>query len=313
MVLPAIQDIQRRYPDAVLYAVTSDDGLRLLPLVGIEAQRICVYRNKWQTMHVKQWLSQHCFDHVFCFESKKRTVNGLPKDAHVLKPVAQMQSYANRCRTLVSPDETFVFPKEGTAYLSVLLETQQALADMLHHYGIGPKTVLIGLHPTYSGYGKWRYRKEHRHRMWPVDHFANLALQLSDYAEQQAIDLKVVINVLPKEQAIGQSLIEQSNGRVIALPEIVGFQSYLAYLHRLNVMVVANTGVMHLSAALNTPLVALFSAHNPDDCGPYMAKERCVVLRAEQMPHPELGLEAIEVAPVFQSIVTLLKSETVHD
>jgi hypothetical protein len=193
-------------------------------------------------------------------------------------------------------------------YLSLPLTQEDA---GLNAYGVTPSTLLVGFHPTYSGFGKWGKSAENKHRLWPETAYAELALQLTAHARQQGLDLKIVMSLLPHEQAFGQRLVAKSQGSIVVLPGILGFKAYLAYLQRLNVLVVANTGVLHLAAALNTPVVALFSAHNPEDCGPYMAKDRYVVLRAEAMEDPTLGLEAIPVNAVLSATLRLLK-ETSH-
>jgi ADP-heptose:LPS heptosyltransferase len=58
---------------------------------------------------------------------------------------------------------------------------------------------------------------------------------------------------------------------------------------------------MHIGAAVGTRLVALFAGHDPRDCGPYVPENQFAVLRAEDMPKPELGLAAISPEKVFEA------------
>ena len=308
MILPAIQAIRERHPEATLYALTSRDGMRVLPLVGIDFEHLCEYRGQWwyrfsETLKVKRWFAAHHFDEIYCFEMKQRTVGWLPHSARVLQPHASMQHYAARCLQLVLRQPTLAPIPQSYLPLPV---TQEDAA--LRAYGVTPHTIVVGFHPTYSGFGKWGKQGEHIHRLWPESSFAGLALQLTAHARQQGLDLKIVMSLLPHEQRLGQRLVARSQGSIVVLPGTPGFKGYLAYLQRLNVLVVSNTGVLHLAAALNTPVVALFSAHNPEDCGPYMAKGRYVVLRAEAMEHPKLGLEAISVDDVLSATLRLLKA-----
>ncbi len=311
MILPAIQAIRERHPEATLYALTSRDGMRVLPFAGIDSEHMCDYRGQWwfrlaETLKVKRWVAAHHFDEIYCFEMKQRTVGWLPHSAQVLQSQASIQHYADRCLQLVLRQRTLALIPQPYLPLPV---TQEDV--VLRAYGVTPHTIVIGFHPTYSGFGKWGKQNQHKHRLWPESSFAALALQLTAHARQQGLDLKIVMSLLPDEQAFGQRLVARSQGSIVVLPGTPEFKAYLAYLQRLNVLVVSNTGVLHLAAALNTPVVALFSRHNPEDCGPYMAKGRYVVLRAEAMENPELGLEAISVDNVLSATLRLLK-ETSH-
>lgn len=311
LILPAIREILKRYPQAKLYAITSADGLRLLPLVGIDPQRIFVYRNgvmyrPIDTIRVKRFIAQVAFDHIFCFRSQKRHMAWLPKEAQILTSQPTMLHYATRCLRLISPTiEPQLFQK-GQVYLPISEFKQEALATLLATHGITPNTVLIGLHPGYSGLGKWGRKKEAQHRMWPKEYFARLAQRLMVQAKRRHIDLRIVVNTLPKEQKLGEELVRLSAGTIKLLPLPHDFQIYLAYVQRLNLLVVANTGVMHLAAALATPLVALFSDLHPDDCGPYVSKDQAQVIRAEDMETPTLGLAGIPVDTVLRCVTQTL-------
>lgn len=311
MVLPAIRLIQTDYPHASFYALTSEEGLKLLPFVGIQKDHIQIYRSKIlyrlrEAGKIKRWLSQNEFAHIFCFETKKRYRDLLPKHAQLLKNQSDVQHYAHRCLDLVSPftHQTISYPEQ--AYLSVPLEQQTAIADLLRLHAIRDRTLVVGFHPTYSGFGKKRKKKETLHRQWSLQNFAQLSIRLTQYAKEQNIDLKIVMNLLPHEWAYGQDLVKQSGNTIILLSLAGGFSYFLAYLHRLNGLIVGNTGILHLAAALNTPLVALFSGYSPKDCGPYMSSQRHAVLCAEEISHPETGIQAITVEHVFQKTINLL-------
>ncbi|MCR9191419.1 MAG: glycosyltransferase family 9 protein [Gammaproteobacteria bacterium] len=311
MVLPAIQEIFQKFPGATVYALSSKDGLRLLPLAGIERQRICVCRNGiWHrlidTLRIKRLMADVTFDRVFCFQSKKWVLSWLPKEAAILYPDQQLMHYASRCLQLVSPAADISFQKKQP-YLTVAKDKQQRLTEILETQGIIANTILVGLHPTYSGFDKWGRASEKRHRLWPASYFAALAKVLRAEAHKKKIDLKIVMNLLPREQKLGRYIVQLSQGSILLVPDFSDFQTYLAYLQRLNVLVVSNTGVMHLAAALATPLVALFSGMDPEDCGPYMHEKHCVVLRAEDTDAPENGLAAITVASVFDRVLGLTK------
>lgn len=304
MILPAIQALRQRYPHATLHALTSVDGARLLPLVGILPDNICVYSGRWYTRwwnewRRRRWLAQRHFDQIYCFERKPRTLRCLPASAQIIQPQAAIQHYALRCLTMVSP-------VHDLANQGPWIAVPKLPDSLFAPYGITANTRLIGLHLGYSGYGRWIQHGEDKHRRWPVAYYSALTQRLTDYAKQHGIDLKIVFNVLPQEEALGRELIAKSHGQAISLPITSEFSGYLSYLKRLQVLVVANTGVLHLASALHTPAVCLFSNYDPEDCGPWVTEHRAVVLRAEHMPNPNLGLASIPVLDVFKAVISLL-------
>ena len=105
----------------------------------------------------------------------------------------------------------------------------------------------------------------------------------------------------------GDAVAARSAGTVKLLVAPPDFQRYKGLLSRLDVLVTPNTGPMHIAAALDTPLVALFSNWSPADCGPYMDPQRCMVLRAEDTAEPDRGLAAITPESVATAVLDLLR------
>lgn len=317
MILPAIKELMKQYPEAELHAITSEDGVRLLSVFGLEKKNILLYRNAifyriFDTSKLKRYIQQENFDHIFCFELKKRTVSWLPAHSHCIPYQTLLEHYAHRCLRLVNPNPQELH--QENYLLTPFLTTSRShdvLAELLKDQQITSKTILIGLHPTYSGFARWGARKEKIHRLWPSDNFAKLSIQLAEYACKNNLDLKIVMDLLPNEQKIGKKIQQKSQNNIILLPTKPNFQRYLSFLQRLNLLITPNTGVMHLAAALNTPLLALFSKYHPNDCGPYMPKERFIVLRAEDTATPQLGLASISIEQVFDTTIQLLKKMTV--
>lgn len=311
MILPALAAIKRCFPEATYYAVTSADGMRLLKAQGWQASQLQLYRNSifyrlFDILKVKRFIRQGHFDKIFCFENKKRTVSWLPKHAAVISSTAELEHYALRCVKVVTSHPQELYQQSYLAFNPLKMPQVQ---QRLQNFAINDSTILIGLHPTYSGFLRKKRRQEHCHRLWPWQHFALLAEKLIQYGKDQSIDIKIIMDLLPEEQEIGLKIQQASAGKVILFSDKPDFQRYLCLLKRLNLLIVANTGVMHLAAALNTPLVALFSQLHPQDCGPYMPQERFRVLRAEDTVAPAQGLAAIPVEQVFAAALQLVHSE----
>lgn len=312
MLLPAIRALQARYPEATLHAITTNDGARILKKVGILPEHCWIhqtrwYGRRWSFYKMQAWIKQRSWDHIFVFETKAQTLKHCPASAQVLPETEwnpNLEHYSERCLRFVQPDLN-LWPQGP--FLEINPDHRARLSASLRAYDINESTVVIGFHPTYSGFNRWGHSKEKIHRLWPVDHFVTLAHQLTQWAIDQNIQLKIIMDLLPSEQSIGQEIQKKSNHQVILLPSEQNFDRYLCYLKRLNLLIVPNTGVMHLASVLHTPMVALFSKHKSFYSGPWMPCERFRVLRAEDTPTPDLGLSSISSQDVFRASVDVVQ------
>jgi len=51
---------------------------------------------------------------------------------------------------------------------------------------------------------------------------------------------------------------------------------------------------------------------DPGDCGPYMTPEKFIILRSENTPQPEKGINAIDVGSVYDACTKLLQQPGTH-
>lgn len=313
MTLPAIRTIEARYPKASLYFITSPDGNRLFKLLAYN-NRVIYRRHAIKRLFDKQaintLLKNHQFDAIYCFETKKKYHHWLPSTAQCLTPSDDIIHFSKRCQLLVTPTIIDFHPHQtdyfspNKAPLQVPSHTYPELVKQFDSVGIDNNTLLIGFHPSFSGLS--RNKNSQKHRIWSPENFAKLAIKLNDHAKKHQLDLRIVIDLLPEEKAIGEKIVHLSGDKVSLFTPRPNFSRYTSYIKRLNLLVTPNTGVMHLAAAMNTPLVALFSHFDPNECGPYMPKHHCTVLQAEKTSNPELGLDALSVTSVFNSVTQLL-------
>lgn len=308
MVLPAIRQIEALYPNATFSFITSNDGKRLFKLLGyddIVIYRRPVIKRVLDTLAIKRLIKSTPFDKVYCFETKLKYHRWMPQGSHLLKPSTNIEHFAKRCQQLVQVDAT----PPLTNYLDSnpeQLTKNPLLSQQLSKVGIDNNTLLIGLHPSFSGLS--RNKAQTIHRLWSANNFAELAKRLHAFGLKKNINLRVVIDLLPEEKKLGEQIVKLSDNTVTLFTPQPNFARYVSYIQRLDLLVTPNTGVMHLAAAANTAVMALFSKFDPRDCGPYMPIENYRVLQAENFPLPQKGLNAIDVDAVYQACIELLTS-----
>jgi len=316
MITPAINALLTAFPEAEFHLLTTSDGRRIMSGYHERITGMHIYTRKFphtlvQKHQLVKQLRVEQYSHIYIFETKDRYRNWLQElapDVHVLQETTTTEHFSDRCLDLVL-DSLDTLPERGWVTLPVTEAGRQKARELLSGHGVDPQARLVGLHPTFSGDGKSLFRdaKGEQHRKWPGDSFAALARQLTERADAEGLNLAVVIDALPEEKEYGESIVTRSGGSITLLSAPPDFQRYKGLLCVLDVVVTPNTGPMHIAAALGTPLVALFSGWDPQDCGPFMEPGLCRVLRAEDTASPEKGLSAIEPGAVADAAWALLE------
>jgi lipopolysaccharide heptosyltransferase I len=144
------------------------------------------------------------------------------------------------------------------------------------------------------------------HRTWPAERFAELAARLT--AEAGA---RVLVLGGPGEIGLAQGITRQSTAPCLCTAGKTTYLQLAAVLQRCDVVVSADTGPMHLAAALGKPVVALFGPANPARTGPY--GEGHVVIQKPFPCQPCYGhptcngypcMKAIEVGEVYDAVLS---------
>lgn len=105
--------------------------------------------------------------------------------------------------------------------------------------------VLIGLGPG----------ARHTTKMWPVDRFSKLV----ELIKTSLPSLRgILIFGDQSEKLLGETLFDQHPDVVVNLTGKLALRETAAYMSHCDITVTNDTGLMHLSTAVNTPVVAIF-------------------------------------------------------
>ncbi len=269
--------------------------------------------NYWLTTSGKERflnLLNH-FDKIFCFETSKNIAdifsrydselywsNTLDHTIHCSQNYLDIVKQA--CPSLSGDFYTHLPVKEDAI---------KQVNDELSAIGISENDTVIMLHPTFSGYSSnpyatlflKKYRTQTKHRLWPANKFSELGIMLSELKLPDNSTPKIIIDLIPDEAEIGNEITKTADGSITLLLAPPNFERYKALIKRANLLVTPNTGPLHIAAAVDTEIVALFSKWNPIDCGPFMKADRYTILRAEDTQEPKHGLPSISVSSVFDA------------
>ncbi|MDD5491388.1 MAG: lipopolysaccharide heptosyltransferase II [bacterium] len=163
--------------------------------------------------------------------------------------------------------------------------------------------VLIGIHPGCGGHGL--------PRQWPEQKYVELIKRLLEECRG-----KIVLTGGPQEKA----LVTRIASRWKPEPAVaIGWDlaETIALIKKFNVLVCGNTGVMHIAAAVKTPVVALHGPTDPKKWGPWGDQHTVLTAKSPCSPCLYLGFEyacrdypcmaTITVEEVYQSLLKYLK------
>jgi lipopolysaccharide heptosyltransferase I len=149
--------------------------------------------------------------------------------------------------------------------------------------GLKPQRRLVVLNP-----GAGRADKR-----WPVEHFAVLAGRLAREADAQ-----VLVVWGPGEDGAARAIVDGSGVGTLAPP--TDLDALLALLRRASVVVAADTGPLHLAAALGTPCVGLYGPTSAERNGPYGEGHRA-------LKSSDGTLTALPPASVLEAVLAALR------
>ncbi len=118
-------------------------------------------------------------------------------------------------------------------------------------------------------------------KRWPAEHFASLAARLADHGWQ------VWLIGSPKDRAIGAEIERLSGGRCRDLCGDTGLAEAVDLLSAAQVVVSNDSGLMHVAAALDRPMLALYGSSSPSFTPPLS-------------PHAEVVKLDLPCSPCFE-------------
>lgn len=113
----------------------------------------------------------------------------------------------------------------------------------------------------------------HPLRNWSAERYAAVA----DHAVN-ALDARVILCGGPSaaERRMGQEIESHMQSKALNLIGQDTLKKFLALLQGADVLISPDSGPAHMAAGVNTPVIGLYAASNPERSGPYFSREWCV-------------------------------------
>jgi len=169
-------------------------------------------------------------------------------------------------------------------------------SDFLDSMGIGQQ--MIAIHPG-AAYGSAK--------CWPPSRFRDLAQKLLSWNE----NIHLMFVGTPDQQSLLDSITNGLSHRVHNLAGKTSLRQLMSLIAAAKVFVTNDSGPMHIAAALDVPLVALFGSTSSVKTGPYKSgvviqkDTDCSPCYKRTCPIDFRCMRAIRAEEVFQNVVRL--------
>jgi lipopolysaccharide heptosyltransferase II len=102
-------------------------------------------------------------------------------------------------------------------------------------------------------------------KRWPAQHFAELVRALA----KKFPDARFAVLGGKDDAPLGEKIFQAAPEKVLNLCGTTSLPEMIEWVRRCDLLITNDTGPMHVAAALNKPLVALFGPTAPERTGPY--------------------------------------------
>ncbi len=187
----------------------------------------------------------------------------------------------------------------------IIHQARQRLTDL----GVPPDAILFGLNPGATFGGAKR---------WPVARFAALSDQIA-----QAFGAKGIIFGGASEKDLGDQVLKHTTGKnIFNLAGETSLSEAVALIGLCGLFITNDSGLMHIAAALDIPLVAIFGPTDYRATSPWSNKYKLVrktdiscspcMKRECPLDHHQC-MEAITAREVFDAVKRLIDRHSLKD
>ena len=183
-------------------------------------------------------------------------------------PAVDMEIHA-LTRGMVLLNAIGIPTKEIEYKLPVSNDDCEKVDELMKRHDINGVKFLIAINPV----AKWESK------LWPKERFARLADMIID-----EYDARIIFTGGSEDRHIIQDIMSAMKGRALNLAGHTTLKMLAALYEKTVLVISTDTGPMHLAAAMETPVVAIFGPTAPWRTGPYGSGHRVVRADPECSP-----------------------------
>ena len=181
--------------------------------------------------------------------------NGLINDSRARPP-----DIMTRMARLASPDS---IDPDSIPRPRLEVDSEKAI-DVLRQWEIDPNEPVVGLMPG-AAYG--------RAKEWGAESFAKLAAMFVEQGN------RICVVGISKDHPLGEVIARAAPERIVNLCGKTTLDQAIHLISRLSVAICNDSGLMHIAAAVNTPVIGIYGPTSPDTHPPLTDARKILSVR----------------------------------
>jgi len=177
---------------------------------------------------------------------------------------------------------------------------KQRALEILGQHGISMSDKLVGINPS-ATFGPAK--------QWFSDQYARLSDKM-----QEDFGVRIILFGGPEDSVLGERISQITRRPPIDLCGKTDLEEAMALIQQCDLFITNDSGLMHVAAALDVPLIAIFGSTNPITTGPWGKRSRIIRVPIECSPclKPECPeahfncMTRIDVNMVFDAVREML-------
>jgi heptosyltransferase-2 len=189
-----------------------------------------------------------------------------------------------------------------TGYLDLVVnnKSQKRAVEILKEHGISRTNRLVGINPS-ATFGPAK--------QWFPERYAALSDKI-----HEIFGARILLFGGPKDRELGRRISQMMQHPLVDLCGKTRLEEAIALISMCNLFITNDSGLMHVAAALDIPLIAIFGSTNPVTTGPRSKRSKIVRVPIDCSPclKPECPkghlkcMDQIDVDMVFEVVKDLL-------
>lgn len=232
-----------------------------------------------------------------CSDGRTLLLSGRYNEAEGAPPCHEVEYYLNLMQFFG------ITGSRTPLHLSITAEEESRASALLTEYGVQPDEFVLGINPGAS-YGSAK--------RWYPERFAQVAQCLAE-----RWSAKIVIFGGPGEAAIATDIESCLEGTAVNVAGKTSVRELMALIRRCNFFITNDSGPMHIAAAFDVPLVAIFGSTDHTGTSPYSANAAivrrptdCAPCKLRECPTDHRCMTAVSVDDVVNESIRLMTSIT---
>lgn len=272
---PAIHLLRKHLPQADIQVVALN---KLVAQVFADNADINALHVMSKTRHFDK-LAQ-AFDHVLVLN--KNALKKLPNLQTPYKLVPELNDYEHHADQLLAFVANWLGVQVTEADKHYHIGTRQDVSAYMTQLGVTEADTVINLHlgcgtTLLHGWKFFYARRADDKKLWSIEAYIALGKAL----HARIPNLKIVVTGTSNESFLVKKFVKQ-------VPETINLvgkttvSDLRAIMERANLFIAHDCGVLHIAAASDVPIVALFGPTNEKLTGPYPLKpQHCLIKKAQ--------------------------------